>query len=354
MAAAVSRCSRDLRYVWVSRGYAAWMGRPMEEIAGRPIRNIIGAEGYEQIRPYIEQVLSGRRVEYTTQVNFLGPGKQWIHAVYVPTYSHGEEADGWIAVVTDITEMLRDQGRLREVNASLTRANEDLERFAFVASHDLKEPLRMITTYAQLLIKSYPDRFDREAGMFVGNIIEGTERIRELLADLLAYTAIGSHAEEPVDAVDLNLIFDHIKQNLKASIDETGAIVTSDILPTLRAYAAHFTSLFQNLIGNAIKYRAQQPPQVHISVRETNGQLRFAVADNGIGIDPEYHEQIFEVFKRLHGKKIPGTGMGLAICQRVVERYDGRIWVESQVGHGATFFFTMQSSVAVDAGVENL
>ncbi len=190
--------------------------------------------------------------------------------------------------------------------------------------------------------------------MFMANIVEGTRLMRELLTDLLAYTGIGSHPEEPVEAVDLNLIVDHVRQNLKASIDETAAIVTSDPLPTLHAYAAHFTSLFQNLIGNAIKYRSEQPPEVHISVHEADGELRFAVADNGMGIDPGYHKQIFEVFKRLHGQTIPGTGIGLAICQRVVERYDGRIWVESQVGEGATFLFTMPSSVAVHADVKNL
>ncbi len=237
-------------------------------------------------------------------------------------------------------------------NANLTRSNEALERFAFVASHDLQEPLRMITAYSQLLVKTHPGEFDKEAAMFVGNIVEGTKRMRELLADLLAYTEISAGPEGPAEAeaVDLNLVIENVRQNLKATIDENGAVITSDALPTLAAHKGHFVPLFQNLIGNAIKYRSEHPPRIHISVQKTDGQFRFAVADNGMGIDPEYHEKIFAMFKRLHGKKIPGTGIGLAICQRVVERYGGRIWVESQVGQGATFLFTLPTVAVYSAG----
>jgi light-regulated signal transduction histidine kinase (bacteriophytochrome) len=198
----------------------------------------------------------------------------------------------------------------------------------------------MITAYSQLLIKSYPGQFDSEASIFVGNIVDGTTRMRDLLADLLVYTEIRSRDEQPLEVVDLNVVVENVRQNLKASMDESGAVVTSDRLPVLRAYAAHFQPLFQNLIGNAIKYRSAQPPRVHVSVQEADGELRFSVSDNGMGIDPEYHKRIFEVFRRLHGRKIPGSGVGLAICQRVVERYGGRIWVESQAGQGATFLFT--------------
>ena len=210
----------------------------------------------------------------------------------------------------------------------------------------------MITAYSQLLIKSYPGEFGSEASTFVANIVDGTTRMRDLLSDLLAYTEIRSRDEEPLEVVDLNVVIENVRQNLKASIDESGAVVTSDRLPLLRVHRAHFQPLFQNLIGNAIKYRSAQPPRIHISVREVDGELRFTVSDNGIGIDPEYHKQIFEVFRRLHGRKIPGTGVGLAICQRVVERYGGRIWVESQAGQGAAFLFTLPN-VAVRSAEED-
>ena len=194
----------------------------------------------------------------------------------------------------------------------------------------------MITAYAQLLVKTYPERLDADASMFVNTIVDGTKRMRELLADLLTYAEISAKSDELPGEIDLNRVVDKAKQNLKAAIDEADAVVTSDHLPALRGDESHWIPLFQNLIGNAIKYRSERPPRIQISVQNENGELRFAVADNGIGIEPEYHQKIFAVFKRLHNKKIPGTGIGLAICQRVVERYGGRIWVESEAGRGAT------------------
>ena len=365
MSAAVSRCSRHERYLWVSPRYAAWLGQSTKQISGHAIVDVLGREGYATIQPFIHKVLAGERTEYEAQVNFSGIGQRWIHAVYEPTYDQNKNVDGWVAHVSDITALKQAEAEvarmtldLQRSNASLAISNEDLERFAFIASHDLQEPLRMITTYSQLLVKSFSGQLDKNANMFVAYIVEGTKRMRELLADLLAYTEIGAHTEEPSEAVDLNVIVSKVIQNLKASIEETGSGITCDPLPTLCANAAHFTSLFQNLIANAIKYRGQQPPRIHISAKEAPGQIRFTVADNGIGIDPQYHEQIFEVFKRLHGQNIPGTGVGLAICQRVVERYSGRIWVESRGGDGATFVFTLPSThihpgAAVCAAGEN-
>jgi light-regulated signal transduction histidine kinase (bacteriophytochrome) len=173
--------------------------------------------------------------------------------------------------------------------------------------------------------------------------LEGTARMRELIADLLAYTRIRGEGadQESLVTVDLNRVIETVTLNLKASIDDTGTVITSDVLPTIRAHTSRMVALFQNLIGNAIKYRSEKPPHVSIGVEEVEGQLRFSVRDNGIGIDPKYHKDIFVAFKRLHGGLIPGTGIGLAICQRVVERYGGRIWVESQIREGSTFYFTL-------------
>lgn len=207
----------------------------------------------------------------------------------------------------------------------------------------------MITTYAQLLVKTYRGDLDPDASMFVENIVQGTKRMRELLIDLLAYTEIRSRNDEPVEAVDLNLVLEKVKENLKAVIDASGATIIAERLPTLPGYEGHFIPLLQNLIGNAIKYRSDQPPVIAVSVEKAGGEYQFAVADNGIGIDPEYHERIFEVFRRLHGKKIPGTGIGLSICQRVVERYGGRIWVESREGRGSRFIFTLPRAGAASA-----
>lgn len=348
MAAAVTRCSREHRYIWVNRRYAEWLAGPSEEIAGQMITDVLGAEGYNTLRPYIEQVLTGQRTEFETQVKYTTIGERWIHATYEPTRDASGVVDGWVAEVSDITALKKAQAQvarmnvdLRKTNESLARSNEDLARFAFMASHDLQEPLRMITTYAQLLEKRYHHQLDREALTFVDHIVGGSRRMRELLADLLTYTQIGEDTESSPEPADLNAVLQTVLQNLRLAVEENHAVITSDPLPAVNAYAAHCVLLFQNLIGNAIKYRSEDPPRVHISVQREGSRWRFAVADNGIGIAPEYHQRIFGMLKRLHGKEIPGTGIGLAICQRVVERYNGKICVESQAGQGATFLFTL-------------
>ena len=230
---------------------------------------------------------------------------------------------------------------LQKLNGSLARTNEELTGFAFVTSHDLQEPLRMINTYAELLIKKYPAERGTDVSMFVETIAEGTRRMQRMLADLLAYAEIGAPEEERVEPIPLSRVIDGVRQNLKAAIEESGAVITYEDLPDVYVAESHLIPLFQNLISNAIKYRSAELPRIRISARPEAGHFRFAVADNGIGIEPEYHRKIFGVFKRLHTGKIPGTGIGLAICQRVVERYGGRIWVESQAGKGSTFCFTL-------------
>jgi signal transduction histidine kinase len=228
----------------------------------------------------------------------------------------------------------------------LRRANEDLKQFAFAATHDLQEPLRMITSYSQLLVKRYRSLFDEKASMYMAQITEGAERMAQLLQDLLAYLRLDEKEErEPSEPVDLSLIFQDAIENLEMAIEESGAIVTSGDLPVVQGDAAHFLQLFQNLIGNAIKYRGERSPRIHVSAERTEGGWRFAVADNGMGIAPEYHRQIFGVFKRLHGNDIPGTGIGLAICQRIIERCGGRIWLQSEPEQGTTFYFTLPKNV---------
>jgi signal transduction histidine kinase len=226
----------------------------------------------------------------------------------------------------------------------LRRANEDLKHFAFAASHDLQEPLRMITTYSQLLVSGYPGPIEGEAGICLEFITKGARRMRDLLIDLLSYAEAGVDRGKENELMDLNMILDNVKQNLKVAIEESSAVIVSQRLPEIEGQQAHFIQLFQNLIGNAIKYHGEQPPRVLISAEPLDSAWRFAVADNGMGISPEYHSHIFGVFKRLHGQTISGTGMGLAICQRVVEHYNGRIWVESKPGEGAKFCFTIRDT----------
>ncbi len=234
---------------------------------------------------------------------------------------------------------------LRTSNESLARSNEDLERFAFIASHDLQEPLRMITVYSQLLVLRCSGVIDKQTSMFVENIENGTRRMRELLADLLAFAEIGARFDQPAQPVDLNRVVEQARENLSVAIAESGAAIEAARLPVILGFESHFVPLFQNLIGNAIKYRSDQPPRIDIATGHVEGYIQICVADNGMGIAPEYHSKIFVAFKRLHGQKIPGTGIGLAICQRVVERYGGRIWVESELGQGSNFIFTLPAGL---------
>ena len=240
----------------------------------------------------------------------------------------------WIGSSTDIQEQ-------KETEQELRRANDDLNQFAFAASHDLQEPLRMITSYSQLLINEYRANLQGDATMFVNFITRGVKQMQELLADVLSFSEIGSKSEESHDLVDLNVVVETVRRNLGMAIEESGAIISCAELPSVLGHHARFVQLFQNLIGNGIKYHGAQPPRIHVSVQQKGQEWRFAVADNGMGIEPEYFQIIFGVFKRLHGKAIPGTGIGLAICQRVVERCGGRIWVESQIGSCTTFYFTL-------------
>ena len=228
---------------------------------------------------------------------------------------------------------------------ALTRSNADLQQFAFAASHDLQEPLRMVTSYSQLLLKSFRSELKDEAAIHVNYITAGTQRMGELLGDLLAYTQLSEDNGNLSSLVDLNMVLEETIENLLASIEESKAVISNDPLPLVRGHEPHFLQLLQNLIGNAIKYRGERTPRIHVSSSKADGVWQLAVADNGIGISPEYHQHIFGVFKRLHGKNIPGTGIGLAICQRVVERYAGRIWVESRLNEGSTFYCTLPTAL---------
>jgi len=249
-----------------------------------------------------------------------------------------------LEVNVDVTARKAAEEALHVSNAALMRANEDLSQFAFAASHDLQEPLRMITSYSQLLLKGYRGELDGEAATCVQFITEGSKRMRALLADLLAYTQVSGDGREASDAVDLNRVFQTALKNLQTAIDETGAVIESDNLPEIAGYEPHFVQLFQNLIGNSLKYRSERPPHIQVSANRQGGLWLIAIQDNGIGIAPEYHHRIFGVFKRLHGSTIPGTGIGLAICKRVVDRYGGQIWVESEIDQGATFYFTVPAT----------
>ena len=263
------------------------------------------------------------------------------------------------AAIRDVTERKKVDQEIRDLNASLEqrvlertaellasnealrKSNEDLNQFAYAASHDLQEPLRLVALYSQMLQKKYTDRLDAQAEQYVSYVINGAYRMEILLKDLLAYSQVGSLGDGPSSPVIVSEALRKALLNLQASIDQNQALVTWNGLPTLQAHEIRLVQLLQNLVGNAIKYRGSERPQVHIDAERQSGEWLFSVKDNGIGIKPEYVQQIFGIFKRLHGSDYPGTGIGLAICERIVKSYGGRIWVESALGEGSTFYFTL-------------
>ena len=245
-------------------------------------------------------------------------------------------------IAEDITERRRNEALLQQSNEELRRANADLEQFAYSASHDLQEPLRQVAVYSELLEKKYASKLDGKATGYLAYCIEGAHRMESLISDLLAYCQAAKTSDSPLESVSINEVIDTVKKNLSTTIEETGAEIRTSGLPVVRGNSVPLVHLFQNLVSNALKYRSERKPLVTITASEEAGQWLFSIEDNGIGIAKEFQTHIFGIFKRLHDRaEYPGTGVGLAICQKIVESQRGRIWVESEPGRGSTFFFTL-------------
>jgi PAS domain S-box-containing protein len=254
-------------------------------------------------------------------------------------------ANRTMVIYKDITERKRYEESLKEKTEELARSNRDLEQFAYVASHDLQEPLRMVTNYVQLLARRYKGKLHPDADDFINFAVDGAIRMWRLINDLLTYSRVGTQTQGLMPT-DCETVLQNSLDNLKIAIEENAAVITHDLLPTVMGDHLQLGQLFQNLIGNAIKFRGKEAPRVHISASPNGGGVwTFTVRDNGIGMAPEYVERIFVIFQRLHNREeYPGTGIGLAVCKKIVERHGGRIWAESEVGKGTTFYFTLQVS----------
>jgi len=240
-------------------------------------------------------------------------------------------------------DLERARAALTKHAEELARSNAELEQFAYVASHDLQEPLRMVASYVQLLEQRYKDKLDSEANEFIEYAVDGALRMQKLIDGLLAYSRVGTRGKE-FAPTDTEALLDDVLVNLQVAIEETGAVVTHDPLPTVPADDVQLARVFQNLISNAIKFRSEEPPRVHISAAQDADEWVFSVRDNGIGIDPQHHERIFTLFQRLHTRRqYPGIGVGATIARVIVQRHDGRIWVESEPGKGSTFYFTIST-----------
>jgi PAS domain S-box-containing protein len=342
---------------YVNPAFCHLTGKTKEALIGKAIS--AAASAGREFTTLLERVYETGNAEiHTGQEHPDTEHLYWSYAIWRVLAADGRPAGIMIQVTETTPFLLRSTGmnealikslvhqhelteQAERLNEELARVNEDLKQFAFAASHDLQEPLRMITGYSQLLIKGYRGQLQGEPAVCVDFINKGAKHMRDLLADLLSYTQAGEDQVEADEPINLNMIFEKVTDNLRAAIEESSAVVTRDELPIVRGHDTRFVQLFQNLIGNAIKYRSEARPRITVNASQRNDEWCIAVSDNGIGIAPEYFQTIFGVFKRLHGRAVPGTGIGLAICQRVVSRYGGRIWVESLPGQGSTFYFTL-------------
>jgi len=246
-----------------------------------------------------------------------------------------------LLAIEDITEHKRREEELKKLSEELARSNTDLRDFAYVASHDLKKPLQSIEGFAKLLARRYKGKLDAKADEFIEYIGSGVKRMQMFIKDLLEYSQVGAK-EKKFKPTDCSGVVQKAVGNLQAAIEESNAVVTYDELPTVMVDTPQMISLLQNLIDNAIKFRGEEAPRIYISAERKGDEWVFSIRDNGIGIDPKDSERIFGMFQRLHGSTdYPGTGIGLAICKKIIERHGGQIWVESEAGKGSTFYFTM-------------
>jgi signal transduction histidine kinase/CHASE3 domain sensor protein len=261
----------------------------------------------------------------------------------------GGVVTGAVLTFRDVTERRAAQQTLEERNRELARSNADLEQFAYVASHDLQEPLRAVVSYLQLLERRYGGQLDERAEKYIGYAVDGGRRMQTLISDLLTYSRVGRR-DIALAPVEMDTVVDRALASLQVALEESGAVVTRDPLPMVVADATQMTQLLQNLVGNAVKFRGEAPPRIHISAQRQQGSgadvqhgaWLFSVRDNGIGIAPEYRERVFVLFQRLHGRdEYSGTGIGLAVCKRIVERHGGTLWVDDTPGGGSTFWFTI-------------
>jgi PAS domain S-box-containing protein len=338
---------RDLRYIQVNPAMERLFGATAEELIGKTDEDLFGAEVGAEVMAMDRQVLRGQVISQEHAKPVQGVAHTF-HVIKVPMRDSAGEIVGLCGIARDITARKRMEEELR-------RSQKDLQEFAYSISHDLQSPLRMVTGFLRLLESSLAQQpgednacqFDDQARQYIAYAMEGAERMCEMIRGLLEYSRVGTRGRE-LGPTDCEEVLAHVLVDVMVPVEkgseapEADAVITHDPLPTVLADEVQLGQVFQNLIGNAVKFRGDVPPQVHISACEDGEQWRFAVQDNGIGIDPAQADRLFRVFERLHTEEeYPGTGIGLAICKKIVERHGGRIWLDSEPGNGSTFYFTL-------------
>jgi PAS domain S-box-containing protein len=342
-ASGIAHVGLDGRFLQVNRSLCDILGYSEAELVGRSVKEVSHPEDKDLTDRERARVHEGEIDSVRFEKRYLRKdgAPVWVElAVALARDPHGHPQYE-IAMFDDITERKHAEQALKDAHEELKRSNAELEQFAYVASHDLQEPLRMVSSYTQLVMKRYGERLDSDAREFMNYVVDGAARMKQLIEDLLAYSRVGTKGKD-FKPVAVENALKRAVTNLHAAIEESGAQVTHDALPTVDADEVQLAQLFQNLMGNALKFKGSERPHVHVSAVELPNEFQISIKDNGIGIEPQYFERIFMLFQRLHTKgDYPGTGIGLAICKKVVERHGGRIWVESEPGKGSSFNFTL-------------
>lgn len=348
--------SQDFVVLFWNRCLENWTKIPRTEILGTNICDRFANLKKSKYQLRFQQVFqSGFPAIFSPQLHqslipsILPNGQERIQHTTVNAIA-ANSGDGFYALIAlqDITDLSyrlktyqQELTERKKIQEELERSNADLERFAYLASHDLQEPLRMVTSFTQLLAKRYQGQLDSEADRIIGFAVDGAKRMEALIRDLLTYSRLSVQGKS-FDPIKCEEVLDLTLNNLQLLIQETGTSICRNPLPTIRADESQLVQLFQNILSNAIKYRSNKPPEITVGAKAANGQWLFYFQDNGIGINPQYFGRIFDIFQRLHTReKYPGTGIGLAVCQKIVNRHGGKMWVESEPDQGSTFYFTL-------------
>jgi len=329
-----------------NEGARRMKGYTKEEIIGKPITTFYTQEDIQANVPRYNLNMALENGHYETQgLRVRKDGSTfWAETLYTAMYNDKEELNGFSKITRDVTDMRNAKIELENKAMELERSNVELEQFAYIASHDLQEPLRTISSYVQLIANRYKDKLDKDADEFIDFAVDGSNRMRLLINSLLEYSRVNKI--KPFQWVESADVIEDILQDMKEQINESGTVVKYNELPKIYADPILIGQVFQNLIGNAIKFRDGKDPIIEISGKRDNAEVLFSVKDNGIGIKREYDDKIFVIFQRLNSReKYPGTGIGLSICKKIVERHGGKIWVESEPGKGATFYFTIKTTL---------
>ena len=338
------------RFIRINKAQATKLGlEETEKAVGKTDFDFFSNEHAQQAFDDEQEILaSGKTVTKEEKETHFNRPDTWVSTIKMPLRDIEGNIIGTYGISRDITErkiaediLVQRTNELKDAVVNLSRSNQELEQFAYVASHDLQEPLRMVSSYTQLLERRYKDKLDQDATDFINYAVDGANRMQRLINDLLEFSRVTTKGK-PLVKLDLSAVLGQAVANLQNKIQETGSMIVNDDLPFAYGDEGQLVRVFQNLLDNAMKFKGEAPPRINISAKSFDNTVRISIADNGIGIEKIYSERVFTIFQRLHTKaEYPGTGIGLAICKRTIERHGGKIWFESEPGNGTTFYFTL-------------